>query len=197
MKSFWDERYSADTFVYGTSPNEFFKARIDKLPPGTLLLPCEGEGRNAVYAATLNWQVFAFDQSGKGKEKCAQLAASKQVTVNYQVADALEYDFGENQYDVIALIYAHFPAKIRRQIHQRCVKAVKPGGIVLLEAFNPLQLNNTSGGPKDETMLYTIEMLQQDFSNIKIELLETLQTHLQEGEHHSGIGDIIRLVTSK
>jgi hypothetical protein len=95
------------------------------------------------------------------------------------------------------LIYAHFPAKIRRQIHQRCVKAVKPGGIVLLEAFNPLQLNNTSGGPKDGTMLYTIEMLQQDFSNTKIELLETLQTHLQEGEHHSGIGDIIRLVTSK
>jgi 2-polyprenyl-3-methyl-5-hydroxy-6-metoxy-1,4-benzoquinol methylase len=197
MKSFWDERYSADEFVYGTSPNEFFKARIDVLPPGTLLLPCEGEGRNAVYAATLNWQVFAFDQSEKGREKCAQLAASKHVQVNYQVADAMEYNFGENQYDAIALIYAHFPAAIRTHIHQRCITAVKPGGIIMLEAFNPLQLNNTSGGPKDETMLYTLKMLQQDFNNTKIELLETLKTHLQEGEHHSGMGDIIRLVAGK
>lgn len=197
MKTFWNERYASEEFVYGKAPNEFFKACIDKQPPGKLLLPCEGEGRNAVYAATIHWQVDAFDQSETGKEKCAQLAASKNVIVNYQVAEALEYNFGENQYDVIALIYAHFPANIRTQIHQNCVKVLKPGGVIILEAFNPRQLHNTSGGPKDETMLYTSEMLREDFDHTKIELLETLQTNLQEGEYHSGLGDIIRLVAKK
>ena len=197
MKSFWNERYAAPEFVYGTAPNEYYKSVLDKLPAGKLLLPCEGEGRNAVYAATQAWIVDAFDLSEAGKEKCHQLATEKDVSINYQITDALNFDYGEAQYDVIALIYAHFPMAIRAAVHQKCMQALKKDGIIIMEAFNPLQLNNTSGGPKDVSMLYTPEMLQEDFSTATIEYIEALQVNLNEGTFHSGIGDVIRLIAKK
>ena len=52
MKEFWDSRYSAEEYVYGILPNEYFKSKlITDEKSGNILFPAEGEGRNAVYAA--------------------------------------------------------------------------------------------------------------------------------------------------
>lgn len=197
MKEFWNDRYSAEDFVYGKEPNAFFKSEIDKLPAGNLLLPSEGEGRNAVYAARLHWKADAFDQSEKGREKCEALAKENNVTIHYTVADALEIELEEDKYDMIALIFAHYPSSIRKQVHQKCIKALKPGGLLLLEAFNPLQLNNESGGPKDTDMLYTAKLLKADFAALSITYLKELTVNLSEGKHHSGKGDVVRLLATK
>jgi len=197
MKEFWNDRYAGEEFVYGIEPNEFFKSELSNLQPGKLLLPCEGEGRNAIFAARQKWTVDAFDQSEKGKEKCLALADQYKVTVNYTIADALEIQLEENKYDMISLIFAHFPSTIRKQFHQKCIKALKPGGLLLLEAFNPLQLNNQSGGPKDADMLYTIPLLKGDFQDMDIKYLKELEVNLSEGKHHSGKADVIRLLATK
>lgn len=197
MNNFWDDRYAENEFVYGVNPNEFFKETIDKLEAGKMLLPCEGEGRNAVYAALKNWEVDSFDLSIKGKEKCLLLAEQNDVSINYQIADALAFDYGEKKYDAIALIYAHFPPNIRYEIHQKCIKALKTGGILILEAFNPLQINNTSGGPTAPALLYSIEMLNEDFKELTINSLEYFTVNLDEGKYHSGKADIIRLIATK
>lgn len=76
-KAFWDQRYAEDGFVYGPHPNLFFCKELGKLKPGRLLLPGEGEGRNAVYAARRGWEVVAFDQSSEGQRKALALAAQK------------------------------------------------------------------------------------------------------------------------
>lgn len=197
MKDFWNERYAENEFIYGKAPNEFFKQEINQLAPGTLLLPCEGEGRNAVYAAAKKWKVDAFDQSEAGKEKCVKLAAENNTIIHYQVADALAFDYGENKYDVIALIYAHFPVEIRKQVHDKCIKALKPGGTLLLEAFTPLQLQHTSGGPKNEEMLYTGTMLTDDFRELHITTINNVKIYLNEGPYHQGEADIVRLIATK
>ena len=197
MKKFWNDRYAAEEFVYGKEPNEFFKSELSNLQPRKLLLPCEGEGRNAVFAARQKWKVDAFDQSEKGKEKCLALANQYKVTVNYTIADALEIEMGENKYDMIALIFAHFPSTIRKKFHQKCIKALKPGGLLLLEAFNPLQLNNESGGPKDPDMLYTTAALRDDFGNLNFKYLQELKVNLSEGKHHEGKADVIRMLATK
>lgn len=197
MKEFWNDRYSAEDFVYGKEPNAFFKSEIDTLPAGNLLLPSEGEGRNAVYAAKLNWIVDAFDQSEKGREKCEALSKENNVTVHYTIVDALEIQLEEDKYDMIALIFAHYPSSIRKQVHQKCIKALKPGGLLLLEAFNPLQLNNESGGPKDTDMLYTAKLLKDDFAALTIRYLKELTVNLSEGKHHSGKGNVVRLLATK
>lgn len=89
MKAFWNQRYDEPEYAYGTQPNLFFKDQLDQLTPGKLLMPAEGEGRNAVYAAGKGWEVTAFDSSSSGQKKALRLAQEKKVTLNYLVADAL------------------------------------------------------------------------------------------------------------
>jgi hypothetical protein len=67
MKSMWNDRYGKIEFAYGEQPNNFLKEQLIKIPAGTILFPAEGEGRNAIYAATQGWNVNAFDQSIEGK----------------------------------------------------------------------------------------------------------------------------------
>jgi 2-polyprenyl-3-methyl-5-hydroxy-6-metoxy-1,4-benzoquinol methylase len=195
MKEVWNQRYSQPAYVYGESPNVFFANELNKIQPGKIILPCEGEGRNAVYAAKKGWDVLAFDMSEAGKEKAKALALKHKVTVNYTVSDILDAKY-ENA-DVVGLIYAHFPDTIRSLAHHQISSWLKPGGKLILEAFNPLQINNQSGGPKDISMLYTIEMLQADFTSLHIESIEYKNITLDEGPLHQGAANVIQMIASK
>lgn len=197
MKDFWDKRYAESEFAYGALPNEFLKEQLQYFSTGKILFVCEGEGRNAVYAAIQHWNVEAFDLSAEGKKKALQLAQQNNVAINYQVQDATTIQYPENSFDCIALIYAHFPEKIRKSIHQKLVHWLKPNGIVILEAFNPNQLNNASGGPKDESMLYTKELLKNDFNDLDIQQLTDDVIQLNEGKYHIGKADVIRFIGKK
>jgi 2-polyprenyl-3-methyl-5-hydroxy-6-metoxy-1,4-benzoquinol methylase len=195
--SFWNERYSEQEFVYGTEPNTFLKEQLATLMAGKILFPCEGEGRNAVFAAQQGWQVNAFDQSEEGFKKAQQLARQNNVEVHYQIADALAVEYPKESFDVIALIYAHFPSTIRQEVHQKMVSWLKPGGCIILEAFNPTQLKNSSGGPKDITMLLTMEILEENFKGLTIEALAYETIILQEGKFHQGEAEVVRFVGRK
>lgn len=110
MESMWDSRYSAEGYAYGTTTNNFFKYVIDKYKlSGRILMPAEGEGRNAVYAAKNGLNVTAFDTSKEGKKKALKLAKKENVEINYQVGNLFDLDIINEQYDCAALIYAHFP----------------------------------------------------------------------------------------
>jgi hypothetical protein len=98
---------------------------------------------------------------------------------------------------MVALIYAHFPETIRKSVHERIVSWLKPGGLVVMEAFNPHQLNNTSGGPKDLSMLYTKEIMADDFKELIIQQLNTETIELNEGKYHTGKAEIIRFIGKK
>ena len=196
---FWNERYLNHESVYGDLPNVFFKQCMDNLPPGKLLLPAEGEGRNAVYAALMGWDVTAFDYSHVGRGKALKLSENRQVKITYNVTDFLSFETAPASMDAVALIYAHMPAEIRQRFHHKIATWVKPGGHSILEAFNPLQLGLNSGGPKELSMLYTPEMLTADFpaEYWDVGILETLETELNEGPFHQGRAQIIRLLARK
>lgn len=197
MKNFWNDRYADKAFAYGTLPNSFLKAQLEKLRPGKILFVCEGEGRNAVYAAKQNWSVEAFDLSEEGNKKAQLLADQNDVTLNYQIQDAATIEYPVNSFDVVALIYAHFPEKIRKSVHQKVIRWLKPNGLVIMEAFNPKQLNNSSGGPKDISMLYTDKLLIEDFKGITIRELFTDTINLNEGNYHIGKADVLRFIGKK
>lgn len=197
MKDFWEERYSSPSFVYGESPNEFLAETLNKLTPGKIILPCDGEGRNAVFAAKAGWDTYAFDISNAGKTKALQLANKVGVELDFQVADAMLITYPENTADAVALIYAHLPVLIRQTLHKKVISWLKPGGKLILEAFNPLQLNNKSGGPKSIDMLYTKDMLNADFSALQINYIEDVEIELSEGDFHNGKANVIRLIATK
>jgi 2-polyprenyl-3-methyl-5-hydroxy-6-metoxy-1,4-benzoquinol methylase len=194
---FWNARYNEEGFAYGQTPNEFFKEQIDKLPVGKILFPGEGEGRNAAYAAALGWEVEAFDISDVGKQKAINLAASFNAKINYEICNVADANFEDNTFDAIVLIYSHLPETLRIELHGKIKNWLKPDGVVILEAYNPLQLNNNSGGPRDIQMLYSIETLMSDFHGIHFEILEEKQVELNEGKYHIGIADVVRFVGRK
>jgi SAM-dependent methyltransferase len=201
-KQFWNERYASENYVYGTSPNEFFKHTLDKLSPGKLLLPAEGEGRNAVYAAKCGWQVYAYDQSEQGQKKAIRLAEKDSVRIDYQLFESNNLAYPKSEFDVIALIFAHFDAKNKSLIHQSLLPFLKPGGKIILEAFSKDHLNYNSinpsvGGPKDIDVLFSAEEIMRDFQSIKPELLEEAVINLSEGDFHRGRGSVIRFIGSK
>jgi 2-polyprenyl-3-methyl-5-hydroxy-6-metoxy-1,4-benzoquinol methylase len=119
MKEFWNARYNTESYAYGKNPNQYFKDQIDLLPPGKILLAAEGEGRNAVYAASLGWEVFAYDFSENAYQKAMALAQEKQVKINYQIASLSDLTFADAFFDAIGLIYVHFPDSIRTSNHQK------------------------------------------------------------------------------
>lgn len=196
MKDFWNQRYTEDDYAYGQLPNAFFKQELDKLVPGSVLLPAEGEGRNAVFAAKNGWQVAAFDISKVGKERAMVLAKAQKVTINYQVSGMVDFS-SENQYDAIALIYAHFPAKMRVAAHKKCVALLKSGGTIILEGFSKQQLGKSSGGPKDEQMLFSVDEIQKEFKGIDFKTVIEDTITLDEGKYHKGPASVIRMVGTK
>ena len=197
MKEFWNERYAKEEFIYGTEPNEFLKEELNRLRKGKIILPADGEGRNAVYAAKIGWQVSAFDYSESAKRKALQLAEQKKVLIDFDVADINNKVYDENSADVVALIYAHFPSDLRKVAHKKAVKWLKPGGVLILEAFNPRQLLQNSGGPKNIELLYTEETLRNDFEELNISVLESLEIKLAEGKFHEGKADVVRFIGVK
>lgn len=198
MYEFWEQRYREEGFAYGVKPNELFRAFINCHNPGKVLLPAEGEGRNAVYAALKGWDVDAYDFSEKAIENALDFAAEHKVSINYIHNSHTDLDKYEQCYDVIALIYAHVPNDIRRQFHHQLAGLLKPGGWFVMEAFTPEQLGRDSGGPKDINMLYSPETVHKDFQDaFEFELFETVEETLDEGKYHVGKASFIRMIARK
>lgn len=203
MKEFWDKRYGATDFAYGTEPNVFFKACLENFKPtGTILLPAEGEGRNAVFAAKYGLDVHAFDISEAGKNKALRLASLEQTSINYQLGDFLKMDYPENSFDVAALIFSHFPPHLLANYHQKVARLVKHNGLIFLEGFSknnlPLRAKNPAiGGPDNVEMLFSKASIKADFPNFDIVQLEEVETELNEGEYHQGIAKVIRFIGKK
>ena len=198
----WDERYSKEEFAYGEAPNNYLKAQLTKLPIGKILFPAEGEGRNAVFAAKLGWSVSAFDISSEGKNKAIKLAEKNNVSIDYQVGVLETLDFESEQFDVIALIYAHFPANIKSLYHKTFDRFLKNNGIIVFEAFSKKHIdyvtaNEKVGGPKDIESLFSIAEIKLDFPNYEIIELVEQEIELNEGTYHNGIGSVIRFVGRK
>lgn len=203
MEDFWNNRYKEKEFAYGTSPNVFFKNTINKLNlDGTLLLPAEGEGRNAVYAAKKGLNVLAFDISEEGRNKAVELARSEDVKIEYKVGELNQLDLKKNSFDALALIYAHFAANEKEQLHKDLAELIKPNGYLILEGFsvNNLELrekNPKVGGPANRDMLYSKQEIKDTFNNFEIIELQEAQIELKEGSFHNGIARVIRFIGKK
>lgn len=198
----WNERYRSDEFAYGIEPNNYLREQLEKLKKGTILFPAEGEGRNAVFAAKLGWAVSAFDISTEGKNKAIRLAEANLVTIAYQVGELQTLNYKPQQFDTIALIYAHFPADIKSLIHKTLDTYLRKGGLVIFEAFSKKHIdyiarNEKVGGPKDVASLFSIEEIKSDFVNYEVIELEEKEIELSEGSFHNGRGSVMRFVGRK
>ncbi len=191
----WDERYGAEEYVYGTEPSPWLMAQAPRIQPGGRVLSLgEGEGRNAVWLAQRGFSVLAVDGSSVGLAKARRLAATRGVEITTVVADLETWAPPVGGFDAVLLMYLHLPFTVRRHVHTMAWTSLRPGGIVILEAFTPRQLAYSSGGPKQVDMLYEPAVLRDDFPGVTWDVLEEIETDIDEGPLHRGRAALVRAV---
>lgn len=196
--SFWNSRYGESGFAYGIAPNVFLSSFSNLIKAGhKVLVIGDGEGRNGVWLAEQGCTVLSVDSSRVGMDKAQKLAAEKGVKIKTVCADLNHWDWPESEFDLVVIIYVHFPADVRERLHHKVISALKPGGQLIMESFSSEQLNYSSGGPPVLEMLYTAEMMAEDFKLLEIQQLEECITELNEGKYHCGEGAVVRLVAKK
>lgn len=192
----WDERYSASHYIFGTKPNEWLKAFIDQTKVESILLPGEGEGRNALYAARKGIDVTAFDQSHTGRLKALKLTTTAGFIIDYKVCDAQSFDSAK-LFDALGIFYFHLPSDIRRNTMRHLSSFVKPCGWLVLECFAKSQLGLASGGPSNADMLYSLRELTEDFGAWMWHTASETEVLLDEGPGHQGAAKVVRLLGQK
>lgn len=187
---FWDQLYSNAPYMFGEEPNAYFAQKLATIPKGKLLLPGDGEGRNAVYSALQGWEVHAFDLSEIGKQKADQLASKNGVEINFQVTDVRELEFPAESFDAMGLVFAHFNPEVRRKYHKQLLSYLKPGGYIILEGFA-----RPEGSLID--IRFNLEELKEDFNGLEFIEFEKTITHLNEGMVIQGENKVVRVFARK
>jgi len=192
-ESFWNQRYSGDRFVYGTEPNSFLAGHSGLLTSPVLSLS-EGEGRNAVFLASLGLDVLGVDISSVGLEKARQLAQSRGVRIRTQVADLATYEPEEGCFGAVVSIFAHLPGAIRLRLYPLIARSLRPDGVIVLEAYAESQLSRDTGGPKAADMLMTVEKIRREFPTLEPIVLREVERNVAEGEAHTGMASVVQFV---
>lgn len=195
---FWDERYAGANYLYGTDPSDFLAERCFALPPGgDILCLADGEGRNGVFLATKGMRVTGVDSSAVGLAKAAELAARRGVPYTAVEADLSVWDLGDARWHGVVSIWAHLPAPVRASLHPRLARALRPGGVLLLEHYHPRQLGYGTGGPSDPTMMLTLDELDAAFFGWTREHAFEGERVVVEGNGHGGKSYVTQAILRK
>lgn len=194
----WDERFSEAEPVYGEHPNAYLSAQSQRIEPGCkILVPGDGYGRNGIWLARQGFQVNTVDLSPVGVARARQSAQAAGLTMSIEQADLATWAWPVGQFDAAASIFLHLPPELRSQIHAKMLGSLKPGGLLIIEAFRPAQLLHSSGGPKQVELLYTAEVLRTDFAFAEMLELQEVETEIDEGRLHRGPAAVVHGVFRK
>jgi SAM-dependent methyltransferase len=195
----WDARFSAEGYLFGTAPNQFLASCRELIgTSGRVLCVADGEGRNGVWLAEQGLDVEAFDGSPVGVAKARRLAAARGVTARFEVGDVDGWDWPEEAYDVVVAIYIQFsPPAQRRRVFARIGRALRPGGLLLLEGYRVEQLAYGTGGPKIPDQLYTEAQLRDELSAFELEEVRSYDAVIDEGAAHSGLSAVIDVIARR
>lgn len=198
MSEFWNARFSEPGFAYGTEPNAFLASQKQNLKPGLKALAvADGEGRNGVWLAQQGLDVLSVDGSEVGLRKAQELATSRGVSIRTELAELTGWKWSAQEFDLVVAIFIHFMPEFRPRMHASMLRALKPGGVLIMEAFTPKQLEYKTGGPPVKEMLYTADMLREEFKAGEILQLEEILTGLNEGPYHRGTAAVVRLIVKR
>ncbi len=194
----WNGRYSAPGFLFGEAPNTYLVSQAHHLPAhGRALSVADGEGRNSVWLAQRGLAVDAIDFSPVAVAKARAFAAARGAAVNFAVANLVELDWPRATYDVIAAIFIQFATPPERvQLFKRFMRALTPGGVLILQGYRVEQLGFGTGGPPERDHLYTVDMVRAGFAGGGILELTGYDAGIDEGTGHKGrsalLGAVIR-----
>jgi SAM-dependent methyltransferase len=195
----WQKRFGEPGYHFGTEPNAFLKSKAGLLKPDQKALSiADGEGRNGVFLAEQGLDVTAFDFSPNALAKARALAVERDVTAHFEQADLYNYPWPTEAFDVVAAIFFQFaPPPERATIFAGLKRALKRGGLLLMEGYSPKQLQYKTGGPSEVENLYTRDLLEKSFADFSSIEIAEYDKNIQEGPGHGGMSALIDLVGRK
>ncbi|HEX7328578.1 MAG TPA: class I SAM-dependent methyltransferase [Casimicrobiaceae bacterium] len=195
----WNKRFAGDDYLFGEAPNEFLRRHANVIPAGgSILCVADGEGRNSVWLAEQGYTVTAFDFAENGVAKARARAVRRGVTVDFHV-DAMEsWHWDAVRYDALVAIFIQFlPPERRDAMFERMGRAVKPGGLFLLEGYRPEQVDYATGGPPYREHMYTRDWIERCFRGWELVTLESYDAEIREGRGHNGMSALIDVVARR
>jgi len=195
----WETRFGPPGYVFGKEPNVFLKAQADRLRPGQVALSvADGEGRNGVWLAEQGLDVLSIDFSPVALAKARALAQERGVALRTELADVTTWRWPESAYDVIVAIFTQvvFPAE-RASFFAKLKRALKPGGLLLVQGYRVEQLTYRTGGPPEPERLYTRALLEEAFGDMTELEIREHDSAISEGTGHVGMSALIDLVAKK
>ncbi len=193
----WDARFAAEELPYGVEPNTFLVEEAARLSHANVLCIAEGYGRNATWLAAQGHRVTAVEQSGVGIARAKALATERGVQVEWIQGDLETFDLGDSRWDAIVSIFVHLPPEVRADVYARAVRALAPGGLMIVEAYCPAQLGFRTGGPKDVALLPTRELLERELAGLEFLVARELERDVNEGALHHGPAAVVQVVARK
>lgn len=193
----WDERYAQAGYAYGTEPNDFLVAHATQIPPGRVLCLAEGQGRNAVWLAQQGYAVTAVDLFAVGLAKAQQLAAERGVSITTVQADLAEYVIEQDAWDGIVSIFCHLPVLARQRLYGQVATGLRPGGVFLLEAYAPKQLEFGTGGPSSVELLVPLTAVRRELAGLEWAIAREVEREIHEGRMHIGHSAVVQLLGKK
>jgi SAM-dependent methyltransferase len=194
----WDARYAEPGWAFGTEPNDFLREQAHRLPArGRVLCLAEGEGRNAVWLARQGHDVTAVDTAAVGLEKARQLAEEHEVAITTVLADLADFALEPEAWDGVVSIFAHVPVPVRQRVHAALAWTLRPGGVLLLEAYRPQQLARGTGGPPDDARMLDLSRLGAELGALEWQLALEVDRAVVEGRYHTGLASVVQLVARR
>jgi SAM-dependent methyltransferase len=182
----WNRILTAEKPAFNTNPNAFLVEMVKGRAPGAALDVGMGQGRNAIYLAQHGWQVTGFDPAEKAVAQANAAAKQLGVALTTVVQGSEDFDFGENRWDLILLSYVSV-----RDIADRVARALKPGGIVVVEAFHRDVTRRSSVGG---AVVFDSNELPKLFSSLRVLRYEDVEAKTDFG---AGLARAVRLCAMK
>ena len=193
----WNERYGTPDYAYSTEPNDFLAAVATRILPGRVLSIADGEGRNGVFLATLGYDVTSVDSSTVGLAKAQRLATARGVKITTIAADLADFEIAPDSWEGIVSIFCHLPPALRRQVHQKVVRGLKPGGLYVLESYSQQQLGRSTGGPSSVELLPTLAALRTELAGLEFLHAVEIERDVHEGVHHNGPSAVVQVIARR
>jgi SAM-dependent methyltransferase len=195
----WETRYGVPEYAFGKEPNYFLASCKNKLPPsGRALAVADGEARNGVWLAEQGLDVLSVDFSPSAQKKARALAAERRVNVTFQQVDVHRWSYPEAAFDVVVEIFTQFSSPAERPLKWAGMRrALKSGGLLILQGYTPKQLDYGTGGPKQLENLYTRAMLEHAFGDFRDLQIVEEEREIHEGTSHGGMSAVINLTARK
>jgi SAM-dependent methyltransferase len=182
----WNARFARDDYHFGEAPNAFLQRNVRQLLGcRTVLCVADGEGRNSVFLAEQGFAVTAFDFAPNAVAKAQRLAARRGVSVDHRLGDVYAWDWDAATYDAVVAIFVQFlPPEDRERSFAAMQRAVRPGGLFLIEGYRPEQVDYGTGGPPRREHMYTRDWLERQFAGWELLVLESYDGAIHEGRGH-------------